>query len=102
LGILLEEGAFSCTIERIKDDISPICLHLRARLDFKKAIRHQLQEQIIKSRNKVIKPPPKEQPGDNHKMRKYLISEWAISAGQHYFILWLNIHDIGMQTTDHL
>ncbi len=33
----------------------------------KKAIRHKLQEQTIKSRKKIIKPPPKEQPWDNHK-----------------------------------
>jgi hypothetical protein len=31
-----------------------------------------------KIQNKIIKPSPKKQPGDNHKMEKYLISEQAI------------------------
>lgn len=35
-------------------------------------------------------------------MGKYLIPGRAICAGQSYVILWLNVHDIGMQTTDHL
>jgi hypothetical protein len=34
-----------------------------------------------KTQNKVIKPPPKEQPGDNHK-KWGNISEWAICTGQ--------------------
>ena len=32
-------------------------------------------------------------------MGKYVISGWAICTGQPYPILWLNVHDIGMQTT---
>ena len=77
-----------------------ICLHLKTRPEFKKkAIRHQLQEQTIKSRNKVIKPPPKEQPGDNYKNGKYLYPRmdhlcWAVLPHP-------VVHDIG-QTTDHL
>jgi hypothetical protein len=60
-----------------------ICLHLRARpASEKNATKHQLQEQTVKSRNKVIKPPPEEQPGDNHKNGKYLILGWASCAGQ--------------------
>ena len=90
---------------------------LRTRPDFKKGpkalasgIGHRSQKLSHKTpalgtdhkiQNKIIKPPPKEQPGDNHKNGKYLISEWAICA-RPYFITWLNIHDIGMQTTDHL
>ena len=64
-----------------KDDINPICLHLRTRPDFKKkAIRYQLQEQTRKSKNKVIKLPPKGQPGDNHKngeIAQIGLSGWA-------------------------
>ena len=33
------------------------------------------------------------------KMGKYLVCGWAICAGQPYLILWLNVHDIGIQTT---
>jgi len=51
--------------------------------------------------NKVTKPPPKEQPGDNHNLGKYLLPGWAVS-GQFYLILWLNVPDIGMQTADPL
>jgi hypothetical protein len=52
----------------VKGQHKPICLHVRTRPDFvRKAIRHQLQEQTIKPRNKIIKPPPKEQPGDKNK-----------------------------------
>lgn len=44
---------------------------MRTRSDLeKKAIRRHVQEQTIKSRNKVIKPPPKEQPGDNNRNGK--------------------------------
>jgi hypothetical protein len=35
-------------------------------------------------------------------MGRYLISERAICTGQPNLILWLNVHDIGMQTTEHL
>jgi hypothetical protein len=64
-----------------------ICLHLKTRPEFKKkAIRHQLQEQTIKSRTRSQDPPPKEQPGNNHKNGKYLISGWAICDGKSYLI----------------
>jgi hypothetical protein len=35
-------------------------------------------------------------------MGKYPIPGWAICVGQSYLIPYLNVHDIGMQTTDHL
>lgn len=36
-------------------------------------------------------------------MGKYLVSEWVICAdSQSYLILWLNVHYIGVQSTDHL
>jgi hypothetical protein len=61
-----------------KDYTNPICLHLRTRPDFKKkAIKDQFQEQTEKSRYKVIKTPPKEQPGDNHKNGKISYLYWV-------------------------
>lgn len=57
-----------CGLQWKDDFINPLYLHLRTRPDFeKKAQRHQLQEQTLKSRNKVTVPSPKEQHGDNHK-----------------------------------
>ena len=66
-----------------KDNGNPICLHLRTRPDFRKGhkapasrIDHKSQKLVHKTpalgtshkiQNKIIKPPPKEQPGDNHK-----------------------------------
>jgi hypothetical protein len=41
----------------------------------KKAIRYQLQEQNIKSRNKVIKPNRKEQPWNNHKNGEIILPQ---------------------------
>jgi hypothetical protein len=67
-----------------------------------KTVRHQLQEQTIKSRTKSQNPLPMNSLGITTKMGKYLISEWATCAGQPYLILWLNVYDIGVQTTDHL
>lgn len=55
-----------------------------------------------KIQNKIIKPPLKNSLGITTKLGKYLISEWAICPGQPYFSTWLNVHDKGMKTTDHL
>ena len=80
-----------------KGNINPISLHLRTRPDFKKGpkalasgIGHRSQKLSHKTpalgtdhkiQNKIIKPPPKEQPGDNHKNGEN-ISECAICTVQ--------------------
>jgi hypothetical protein len=69
---------------------------LRTRPAFKKDRKALASGIGHKIQNKIIKPSPKEQPEDNHKMGKYLISGWAVCAGQLYFITWLNAHNIGM------
>jgi hypothetical protein len=90
------------------------CLHLRtpfvsilrARPDFKKGckvpgsgIDHKSQKLTHKTpalgadhkiQNKIINPPPKKQPGDNHKNGKYLISEWVFCTGQPYIYTLLS------------
>jgi hypothetical protein len=75
---------------------------LKTRPDFKKVCRapasgigHKSQKPDHKTpavgtdrktQNNIIKLLPKEDLGITTKMGKYLISEWAIFAGQHYFI----------------
>lgn len=71
--------------------------------DFKKGCEAPASGIDCKIQNKIIKPPPKEQPEYNHKKTGNILSQNGSSAlGSTYFITWLKVHDKGMQTIDFL
>lgn len=57
-------------------------------------------EAVHKIQNKIINPSPKEQTGDNHKNGEK--PYFRMGYLQPHLITWFYIHDIGIQTTDHL